>query len=87
MATATVDRLYKGLYNTVHNKILCVGRNYVLHAKEMKAEIPKTPVFFDKPFSTVIRSGQVLYLPRENEIHHEVELGLLIGLTGKNIKA
>lgn len=87
MSAATVERLYKGLYNTTHNKILCVGRNYLLHAKEMNAEPPKTPVFFDKPLSSVIKSGQVLYLPRNNQIHHEVELGVLIGLTGKNIHA
>ena len=53
----------------------------------MKSEVPKTPILFDKPLSSVMKSGEVLYLNRDNEIHHEIELGILIGMTGKNIKA
>ena len=87
MSTHTVDRLYKSLYNVAHNKVLCVGRNYVNHAIEMKSEIPKEPIIFDKVLTSTIRSGDLLYLKRNNEIHHEVELGVLIGMTGKNIKA
>eukprot|EP00347_Sterkiella_histriomuscorum_P020984 403335709 len=87
MSAFTIQRLYQSLYNTTHNKILCVGRNYVAHAKELNNPLPKEPLFFDKPHSSVIRSGEVLYLPRNNEIHHEVELGVMISMTGKNIKA
>ena len=84
---AQIQELYKGLYNSTHRKILCVGRNYKLHAQEMNVAIPDKPVFFDKPLSSIIKSGEVLYLKRDNEIHHEAELGILIGMTGKNIKA
>jgi acylpyruvate hydrolase len=44
-------------------------------------------LFFDKPLTSIMKSGEVLYLHRNNEIHHEIELGLLIGMTGKNILA
>ena len=64
---------------------MCVGKNYVAHAKEMQSAVPKTPLFFDKPIGSVMNSGEVLYLKRNNEIHHEIELGLLIGKQGKNI--
>ncbi len=82
-----IESLYKSLYNVTHNKILCVGRNYAMHAKELNNEVPKEPFFFDKPFSSVLKSGEVLYLRTPNEVHHEIELGVLIGLKGKNIKA
>ena len=84
----TMERLYKQLYSATHNRVLCVGRNYVLHALELGNKVPTEPVIFDKPLSSVIRSGeQPLYLKNDNEIHHEVELGVLIGKTGKNIQA
>jgi acylpyruvate hydrolase len=51
----------------------------------MKSEIPKKPVMFDKPLSSFLKSGEVLYLPRNNEVHHEIELGILFGKTGKDI--
>ena len=44
-------------------------------------------MFFDKVISNVLKSGNVLYLKRDNEVHHEVELGVLIGTTGKYIDA
>ncbi len=86
-STLQVERLYKSLYNVTHNKIICVGRNYVSHAKELNNEVPTEPFFFDKPFNTVLKSGEMLYLRTQGEVHHEVELGVLIGMTGKNIKA
>lgn len=87
MSTATVERLYKSLYNTVHNKVVCVGKNYANHAKEMGGEVPKQPLLFDKAVSNVIKPGEILYLRHQNEVHHEVELGVLIGMTGRNIEA
>lgn len=87
MTTATVERLFKSLYNSTHNKILCVNKNYAAHCKEMGVEIPKEPIFFDKIIASTIKSGEVLYLKRKNEVWHEVELGVLIGMTGKNIDA
>ncbi|MFI5238002.1 MAG: fumarylacetoacetate hydrolase family protein [Ignavibacteriales bacterium] len=66
-------------------KIVCVGRNYAEHAKELGNEIPDKPVIFLKPASAVIHSGEKIIHPDYgNELHHEVELVLLIGETIKN---
>ncbi|HEX8517717.1 MAG TPA: fumarylacetoacetate hydrolase family protein [Bacteroidia bacterium] len=67
-------------------KIICIGRNYAEHAKEMKADIPSEPVFFLKPDTALIKEDQPFYYPDfSNEIHHEVELVLKISKAGKNI--
>jgi len=61
-------------------KIVCVGRNYAEHAKELGNEIPDKPVLFLKPPSAIIYSGgNIVYPDFSNEMHHEVELVLLIG--------
>lgn len=61
-------------------KIVCVGRNYTEHAKELGNEIPDKPVLFLKPPSSIIYSGDnIIYPDFSNEMHHEVELVLLIG--------
>ena len=61
-------------------KIVCVGRNYAKHAKELGNEIPQKPVVFLKPSSAVIFSGDnIIYPSFSNEMHHETELVLLIG--------
>lgn len=65
-------------------KIVCVGRNYADHAKELGNEVEEKPVLFLKPSSAIIYSGEnVLHPSFSNMLHHEVELLLLIG---KNIK-
>lgn len=65
-------------------KIVCVGRNYAEHAKELGNEIPEKPVLFLKPASALIYSGEEIIHPDfGNELHHEVELVLLIGETVK----
>lgn len=67
-------------------KIICVGRNYAEHAKEMKADVPTTPVLFLKPPTAVIHNhGNVLIPVVSKELHHEVEMTVLIGKGGKNI--
>ncbi len=67
-------------------KIVCIGQNYAEHIKEMKAEIPKTPVFFLKPPTAIIKDGEQIVLPSiSNDVHHEVELIVLIGKDGTNI--
>lgn len=67
-------------------KIICIGRNYREHAKELKNEIPKEPVFFMKPETAVLKNGAPFYLPDfSSEIHHELELVILISKNGKNI--
>ncbi|MGB5528438.1 MAG: fumarylacetoacetate hydrolase family protein [Ignavibacteriaceae bacterium] len=66
-------------------KIVCVGRNYAEHAKELGNEVPEKPVLFLKPASAIIYSGgQIIHPEYGNELHHEVELVLLIGETIKN---
>jgi len=63
-------------------KVVCVGRNYSEHAKELGNEIPDNPVLFLKPSSALIYSGgEIIHPVFGNELHHEVELVLLIGKT------
>lgn len=69
-------------------KIVAVGRNYAGHAKEMRAEVPKTPVMFLKPVSSIIHPGDRIVIPGGiGEVHHEVELGVVIGRGGRRIAA
>jgi 5-carboxymethyl-2-hydroxymuconate isomerase len=66
-------------------KIVCVGRNYAEHAKELGNEATDKPVLFLKPPSAVIYSGEnIIHPDYGNELHHEVELVLLIGRTVKH---
>jgi len=67
-------------------KIVCVGRNYAEHARELGNEVPERPVVFLKPASVVIYSGdEIKYPPFSEEMHHEVELVLLIRSKIKNV--
>jgi 2-keto-4-pentenoate hydratase/2-oxohepta-3-ene-1,7-dioic acid hydratase in catechol pathway len=69
-------------------KIICIGRNYADHAKEMKSELPTEPIFFMKPDTALLKEGQDLYLPDLNsEIHFECELVVKINKAGKHIDA
>ncbi|RII26201.1 MAG: acylpyruvase [Geobacter sp.] len=67
-------------------KILCIGRNYVDHIKELGNETPAAPVIFMKPATSVIADGgEIVIPPYSKNCHHEAELALLIGTGGKNI--
>lgn len=67
-------------------KIICIGRNYAEHAKEMKAELPKEPVFFLKPDTALLKENE-FYLPDfTSDLHHELEVVLKICKSGKNIE-
>ncbi len=67
-------------------KIICLGQNYAEHAKEMKFDVPVSPVLFLKPSSAVIHEGEQIIIPEiSHDVHHEVELTVLIGKKGKNI--
>ncbi|MGI6066913.1 MAG: fumarylacetoacetate hydrolase family protein, partial [Bacillota bacterium] len=61
--------------------IYCVGRNYALHAQELKNEIPKSPFLFTKPTHAVVEAkGQVITLPgNRGSVHYETELVIHIG--------
>lgn len=68
-------------------KIICVGRNYVAHAKEHEAEVPEVPMLFLKPPSSVIGPGQrILLPPQSQQVEHEAELGVVIGKRGRWIQ-
>lgn len=69
-------------------KILCIGRNYADHIRELGNETPDAPVIFMKPASAVIDDDGTVVIPSySRDCHHEAELALLIGKTGKNIPA
>ena len=62
------------------SKIVCVGRNYAAHAKELGNEVPKQPLLFLKPPSSVIRSGESIVLPAvSNQVEFEGEIGVVVG--------
>lgn len=62
------------------SKIICVGRNYAAHAKELGNEVPREPLLFFKPPSSVIGPGGAIVLPKESgRVEHEAELGVVIG--------
>jgi 2-keto-4-pentenoate hydratase/2-oxohepta-3-ene-1,7-dioic acid hydratase in catechol pathway len=69
-------------------KIICIGRNYADHAKEMNAEVPSVPVFFMKPDTALLKNGQDFYYPDfTSDLHYECELVYRITKAGKNIQA
>lgn len=68
-------------------KIICIGRNYADHAKELNNPIPKEPVIFLKPDSALIPKRNPFYYPNfTKDLHHEVELVLRISRLGKKIE-
>ncbi len=68
------------------SKIVCVGRNYVEHAKELGNDVPKSPLIFLKPPSAIIASGEnILLPPQSKQVEHEAELVVVIGKRAKNI--
>jgi len=63
-------------------KIVCVGRNYREHAKELGNEVPKEPLIFLKPPSSVIWDGDSITLPTvSSRVEHEGEIGVVVGKT------
>ena len=70
------------------SKILCVGKNYVEHARELGTEVPKVPLIFMKPPSSIISNGDTVFLPpQSSQVEHEGELVVVIGKRGRNITA
>ena len=68
------------------SKIVCVGRNYVEHAKELGNEVPKVPLIFLKPPSSIIADGDAILLPPQSaQVEHEAELVVVIGKRGRNV--
>lgn len=68
-------------------KIICIGRNYAEHAKEMNSPVPTEPVLFLKPETAVLKNNQPFFYPEfSKEIHHEVELVLRVCKMGRHIE-
>ncbi len=69
-------------------KIICLGRNYLDHIRELGNKVPDRAVIFCKPASSILEDGGSIRIPEySNDCHHELELALLIGKTGKHISA
>ena len=68
-------------------KIICIGRNYVDHAKELNNPVPKEPLVFMKPPTALLRLGKPFYYPKfSEEIHYELEVVLKIEKNGRHIE-
>jgi 2-keto-4-pentenoate hydratase/2-oxohepta-3-ene-1,7-dioic acid hydratase in catechol pathway len=67
-------------------KIICIGRNYAEHAKEMKSELPTEPVFFMKPDTALLKDEDFYFPDFTKELHHEIEIVLKINKVGKHIE-
>jgi acylpyruvate hydrolase len=67
-------------------KIICIGRNYADHAREMNSSLPADPVFFMKPDTALVENNKPFFYPGfSSEIHHEVEIVLRINRLGRHI--
>ena len=70
------------------SKAICIGLNYRDHASEMKHDLPKEPLFFIKPATTLNDpDGEIRYPAISRNVHHEAELAVVIGRKAKHVKA
>ena len=70
------------------SKIVCIGRNYLEHARELGNQVPERPLIFFKPPSSLIAGGEAIVLPPESErVEHEGEIAVVIGRTARRVKA
>jgi 2-keto-4-pentenoate hydratase/2-oxohepta-3-ene-1,7-dioic acid hydratase in catechol pathway len=70
------------------SKIICIGRNYAEHAKEHEVEVPKVPLLFMKPPSSILDPGGTVILPPQSQqVEHEAELVVVIGKRGRHVTA
>lgn len=68
-------------------KIICIGRNYADHAKELRNELPEFPLFFLKPDTALLSKSKDFYLPDfTSDLHYECEIVVRIDKVGKNIQ-
>ena len=68
------------------SKIVCVGKNYEAHAREMRSEIPREPVIFLKPPSSLLPPDSTIIIPPESrEVEHEVELAVIVKKRAKKV--
>ncbi len=68
-------------------KIIAIGRNYAEHAQELNNPVPKEPMFFMKPETSIIRNNKPFFYPDfSNDVHYETEIVVKINRLGKNIE-
>jgi 2-keto-4-pentenoate hydratase/2-oxohepta-3-ene-1,7-dioic acid hydratase in catechol pathway len=68
------------------SKIVCIGRNYVAHAKEMGSDVPNEPLLFLKPPSSLLGPNEQVSLPgASSRVEHEAELGVVLGKRARNV--
>jgi 2-keto-4-pentenoate hydratase/2-oxohepta-3-ene-1,7-dioic acid hydratase in catechol pathway len=68
------------------SKIVCVGRNYAAHARELGNDVPERPLLFLKPPSALIADGTPIMLPPDShQVEHEAEIGVMIGRTARHV--
>lgn len=73
-------------YRKEIRSIYCIGQNYLQHIQEMQSKIPDAPVVFLKPQTALVHENTPLgFPPEKGEVHHEVEIVLCIGKTGRKI--
>jgi len=78
--------LQLGSQNYSPQRIFCIGKNYAEHVKELGGSAPDQPVVFMKPVSCLVSPGETIQMPTHgNNLHHEVEVVVLIGTPGKSI--
>ncbi|MCX6671319.1 MAG: fumarylacetoacetate hydrolase family protein [Euryarchaeota archaeon] len=67
-------------------KIICLARTYKEHAREMNTVVTEDPLLFLKPTSSVIFDHETIIIPKRSQcLHHEVELGIILGKKGKHV--
>tara|TARA_B110000438_G_C15647880_1_gene578252 strand:- start:197 stop:868 length:672 start_codon:yes stop_codon:yes gene_type:complete len=70
------------IFSHALGKIVCVGRNYAAHAKELNNPIPSSPILFIKPASSAVPFATDFSIPKDQgSVHHELEIAILIGST------
>jgi 2-keto-4-pentenoate hydratase/2-oxohepta-3-ene-1,7-dioic acid hydratase in catechol pathway len=78
---------FKIKFDLIDMKIICIGRNYIDHAKELNNPIPKEPVFFIKPDTALLpKRNPFVYPSFTKDLHYEVEIVLRINRIGKHIE-
>ena len=67
-------------------KIVCIGRNYAAHARELGNDVPERPLIFLKPPSSIIGNGESIVIPIDSQhVEHEAEIGVVMGQRGRHI--
>jgi 2-keto-4-pentenoate hydratase/2-oxohepta-3-ene-1,7-dioic acid hydratase in catechol pathway len=68
------------------SKIVCIGRNYAAHARELGNEVPAAPLIFLKPPSALVAAGDTIRIPPESgQVEFESEIGVVIGTRAANV--